>query len=152
MRVKLRKCSFFQREIKFLGHLIRKGKIKPSPSKVEAFSSCEEPKTLKQLLSFLGLALQKIIEHFTLLAHELECATANRNNKPRLKYLITNAKKHSITPELNKVVLPRLQYDFAVSLAISFAFFNILFEVRLLNEFDARFFFLLKNGLKLRQT
>ena len=29
MRVKLRKCSFFQREIEFLGHLIRKGTIKP---------------------------------------------------------------------------------------------------------------------------
>ena len=119
VRVKLRKCSFFQREIEFLGHLIRKGTIKPSPLKVEALYRYEEPKTLKQLLSFLGLAsyYRKFIEHFTELAHELyECATANRNNKRRLKdfnnkckeafdnlrkYLVDESKV-LLLPDLNK--------------------------------------------------
>ena len=91
----------------------------PSPSKVEALYRYEEPKTLKQLLSFLGLAsyYRKFIEHFTELAHELyECATANRNNKRRLKdfnnkckeafdnlrkYLVDESKV-LLLPDLNK--------------------------------------------------
>jgi hypothetical protein len=62
MKIKLKKCAFFEQEIEFLGHLIRDGCIMPSRRKVEALFRYQEPTTVRQLLGFLGLAglLQKI--------------------------------------------------------------------------------------------
>jgi hypothetical protein len=76
LKVKLKKCSFFQREIEFLGHQISKNGITPTKSKIEALFRYKQPTTLKQLLSFLGLAsyYRKFIDHFTMIAHALyEC-------------------------------------------------------------------------------
>ena len=84
MKIKLKKCVFFAKELEFLGHLISNGKIRPSKRKIEALFRYEQPTTLKQLLGFLGLAnyYRKFIEHFAEIAHSLyELATANRSNK-----------------------------------------------------------------------
>ena len=36
LRVKLKKCSFYQREMPFLGHVLTEGKVSVEPEKVEA--------------------------------------------------------------------------------------------------------------------
>ena len=56
LKIKLKKCEFFKNKIEYLGMLIENGTIRPAPSKVEALFKTERPKTMKQLLAFIGLA------------------------------------------------------------------------------------------------
>jgi hypothetical protein len=119
LKVKLKKCSFFQREIEFLGHQISKNGITPTKSKIEALFRYKQPTTLKQLLSFLGLAsyYRKFIDHFTMIAHALyECCIENKLNKYKLKKwteecqasfdalrtYLTESDKVLMLPDLNK--------------------------------------------------
>ena len=51
-----RKCQFGQRQVEFLGHCISEGQIWALPSKIECVQNFPEPKTKKQLQSFIGLA------------------------------------------------------------------------------------------------
>ncbi|MGL5707185.1 MAG: reverse transcriptase domain-containing protein, partial [Aeromonas sp.] len=50
-----KKCRFFQQEIKILGNLISKGRVRPDPHKVEAIKNYKLPNNIKELRSFLGL-------------------------------------------------------------------------------------------------
>ena len=54
-RVKMDKCSFAKKEIKFLGHIISKEGRKPDPEKITAIVEMPPPKDRKQLKSFLGM-------------------------------------------------------------------------------------------------
>jgi hypothetical protein len=48
-----RKCVFACAEVKFLGHIIKKGGISADPDKVSAILHMEAPRNVRQLLSFL---------------------------------------------------------------------------------------------------
>ena len=57
LRVKLKKCSFYQTEISFLGHVLSKGSVRVEPEKVEALQRWKRPlTTVKQVRQFLGMA------------------------------------------------------------------------------------------------
>ena len=57
LRVKLKKCSFYQSEMPFLGHVLSEGKVSVEPEKVEALQRWKRPlTTVKQVRQFLGLA------------------------------------------------------------------------------------------------
>lgn len=49
------KCKLFQDEIKILGSVIGKGKIRPDPDKIKAIKGFLRPNNIKELRSFLGL-------------------------------------------------------------------------------------------------
>jgi len=49
------KCVFGISEVSFLGHLISKKGLAPSPQKVEAIVKFPEPKDIKGLRRFLGM-------------------------------------------------------------------------------------------------
>lgn len=51
-----KKCQLLQRRIKFLGHVVERGTIKPSPGKTRALIHYPQRETIKQVQSFLGLA------------------------------------------------------------------------------------------------
>ena len=51
----LKKCTFAQSTIKFLGFIIGEGKVFPDPEKVDAIRNFPKPINKKQLRSFLGL-------------------------------------------------------------------------------------------------
>jgi len=53
---KLSKCSFFQKEMEFLGHVISAQGIQVDPKKTQAIDEWVQPKTVTELRSFLGLA------------------------------------------------------------------------------------------------
>lgn len=55
LEIKFQKCQFLKKRIEFLGHVVEDGKIFPSPRKVEAVQRYPEPKSLGDILSFLGL-------------------------------------------------------------------------------------------------
>jgi hypothetical protein len=50
------KCSFCEKSVEYLGHVISSEGISPDPQKVEAIQGIAAPGNIKQLQSFLGLA------------------------------------------------------------------------------------------------
>ena len=54
LKIKFKKCSWIEKEVEYLGHIVCREGIKPSPKKVEAIMSAKLPSSLKQLQSFLG--------------------------------------------------------------------------------------------------
>ena len=55
LHLSLHKCSFFQKEISFLGHLINDKGLTPLPEKVSAIANFPLPNTLGNVRRFLGL-------------------------------------------------------------------------------------------------
>jgi hypothetical protein len=53
---KLSKCEFWMKQVAFLGHVISKGGISMDPSKVQDVLSWNEPTSVGDIQSFLGLA------------------------------------------------------------------------------------------------
>lgn len=56
-----------------MGHIIENGTIRPSTEKTECVMKFPEPKTLKQVQSFIGLTsyLRKYIEGYSIIAKPL---------------------------------------------------------------------------------
>lgn len=82
--INFQKCKFLSKQIEFLGHVIENGKLYPSPQKVKAVLNFPEPKSNKDLQSFLGLAgyFRKFIYNFSIIAHPLtELLKKNREFK-----------------------------------------------------------------------
>lgn len=81
-KLKLSKCSFVQRQIVYLGHVISEAGVGTDPSKITAIQQWPAPTSIKELRGFLGLAgyYRKFVKHFSIIA----------------KPLTTLLKKHSI--------------------------------------------------------
>ena len=76
MFIKESKCFFVQPKVEYLGHLNSGKGVETDPKKVEAVANWPVPKTIKDLLSFLGLTgyYRKFIPHYALICkplHEL---------------------------------------------------------------------------------
>lgn len=52
--LKPEKCEFHKREVHFLGSIVGEGKVKMDPIKVKALKDWPQPKSVKELRSFLG--------------------------------------------------------------------------------------------------
>jgi len=64
--LKLEKCKFGVTEVEFLGMIISEGRIRMDSTKLSGIASWPEPKTVKQIRSFLGFAnfYRKFIGNF----------------------------------------------------------------------------------------
>jgi hypothetical protein len=67
------KCKFAYKELRFVGHIVGKGTIKPDPEKVIAVTDFPQPQNVTQLKGFLGLAnyYRRFIDGFASLASPL---------------------------------------------------------------------------------
>lgn len=71
--VKESKCSFAQKHLEYLGHIIGETGVSTDPAKIEAVQNWPSPKSVRQLRGFLGLAgyYRKFIRNYGLLTKPL---------------------------------------------------------------------------------
>ena len=73
--IKLRKekCTFMKPEVEYLGIIISHGQQRPNPKKLQAVSDFPNPRTVKELQRFLGLAgwYRRFISNFSTIADPL---------------------------------------------------------------------------------
>ena len=55
LKLKKSKCSFFKKEIHYLGHLLTTDGVKPQPDKVKAIHEMKPPRNPKEFREFLGM-------------------------------------------------------------------------------------------------
>jgi reverse transcriptase-like protein len=82
--LKPEKCSFYKKEVEYLGVIVGNGKVKMDPTKVQALTDWPQPIMLKQLHSFLGFGnyYKDFIANYSRLARPLHELT-----KKSVKYL-----------------------------------------------------------------
>ena len=54
LKLNKKKCTFFQREVEYLGHIVSENGIKTEPNKIEAIVNWRIPSCKKQVKSFKG--------------------------------------------------------------------------------------------------
>ena len=105
LKIKPKKCQFFDTSVPFLGHILSAKGISANPEKVEKVRTWPVPKNIKEVQSFLGLAsyYRRFIDKFAEKAqclHELVGPTSNKHRKARAKREAT-----TVTPQLNQEFL-----------------------------------------------
>ena len=67
LKLKLLKCSFFQKELQYLGHLVSDEGVWPLPEKLESIQNMPAPRNAKEVKQFLGLVVyyKKFIPRFS---------------------------------------------------------------------------------------
>ena len=67
---KLTKCTFYQKQIHYLGHIITADGVSVDPSKIRAILEWPVPQNVSEIQSFMGLVgyYQKFVEGFSKIA------------------------------------------------------------------------------------
>lgn len=72
-KVKISKCSFAQRQVSYLGHIISVNGVATDPQKISAIANCPNPSSIKDFRSFLGLTgyYRKFVRNFDVISKSL---------------------------------------------------------------------------------
>ncbi len=85
--LKLSKCEFFKKEIKFLGHIVSEEGIRPDPAKLLSIKEWARPQSVYDVRAFLGLAnyFRRFIYNYAKIAapmYELVKGNVSRRKAP----------------------------------------------------------------------
>ena len=102
LKIKLKKCYFFQANVIFLGHVLSANRISANPEKVDEVSDWPVPRNAKELYSFLGLASYYcwFIPNFAHIAkclHEIVGLTNVKKGKRKEAISLENQEKPDLT-------------------------------------------------------
>ena len=77
LRLKPRKCAFFQQEVQYLGHIVSRKGIATDPSKVQKVETWPTPSSSREVQQFLGFTsyYRRFIKDFALIAKPLHKLT-----------------------------------------------------------------------------
>ena len=77
LHLKPGKCTFFQEEVTYLGHIVSARGVATDHTKTEKVATCPEPKTLAEVQRFLGLAsyYRRFIKNFAAIAKPIHRLT-----------------------------------------------------------------------------
>ena len=80
LTLSIKKCSFAQQEVKYLGHIIGSGKHRPDPDRLRVVEEMKVPTTKKQLRQMMGLFsyYRSYVKNFAMIAKPLTDMTAAR--------------------------------------------------------------------------
>ena len=80
LKLKAKKCLFFQREVTYLGHKVSDKGIETDPSKLSAVKDWPQPKTVGEVSSFVGFCsyYRKFIQDFAKIANPLHKLTEKK--------------------------------------------------------------------------
>ncbi|PIK44339.1 hypothetical protein BSL78_18812 [Apostichopus japonicus] len=106
LKIKPSKCTFFQSEVKYLGHRVTADGVRPDPDKVQAVKNWPEPQNVKDLRSFLGFCsfYRRFVVDFAKTAkplHALVSTSLHNNNVLR--------KKHRFSGQTSINCIPRTE-------------------------------------------
>ena len=73
LKLQIDKCEFLRRKVNYLGHMLSEKGLSPDPKKVEAVKDFPQPKDVKNVRQFLGLAgyYRRFIKNFAQIAKPL---------------------------------------------------------------------------------
>ncbi len=79
LNLKAKECSFFQRRVNFLGHIVSENGIECDPVKIEKIKDLLPPKTKTGIRAILGLGnyYRQFIKGFSIICEPLQRLTSN---------------------------------------------------------------------------
>lgn len=80
LKLKPKKCSLFQTEVPFLGHVVSQAGIKCDDKKIDAVKNWPQLKNIQEVRSFLGLSgyHRRFIPNFSSVAEPLTSLTRKK--------------------------------------------------------------------------
>ena len=133
LSLKPSKCHFFQKQVKYLGHLVSKDGIQTDPDKIECLKRWPIPKNVKDLGRFLGFAgfYRRFICGFSKIANPLHDLL--KGDIPEKKRKKMHRKEHAIPKfdwnEIHQFAFERLIQLLCDAPVLSFADFTRPFLV-----------------------
>lgn len=104
LKLQPEKCTFLQKKITYLGHVISEKGIEPDPSKIECIKNYPRPTNIKEIQAFLGLAnyYRRFINDFSKTTQPI-----NQVLKKGVKFDWSNEAENAFTTLKNQLTHPK---------------------------------------------